>query len=541
MFTSLHQFLRSWKAKLLLLCIFALLNSVIVGGFMAYSLNKQAKEMGDSLSTFSSRQSEAVAVLNALLNFNKALQETIAANEKKQIRMLAISTIRYASMVEEKVHHLVKVSDANQSAKTLKSEYSKIKPLQLKVIGLAKKNRDSEALDAILNMSDLNAKLLILAEKSIAEELTVLNGVALEQRKDNTQLIKIIFVLALLSLCVVLGYTFYLSQKLLGGFVSIRRAMDEFSKGNLTPTVGYRHKDELGNTIMLLNGALEKVQLIVRGIIFQIDILNENSHSLEAVSNNTRGQSEEVHQQICRIDEKIDELNGISRDVDEHLETSIQSSKLASSTCMQSSEDIQATFESFNRFKHEMSAAAEKTSKLSASAKTITEITSTIRDISEQTNLLALNAAIEAARAGEQGRGFAVVADEVRTLAKRSSVAVEEISGLAIHMRENVDSAVDALANASTVIDTNVTSLSHASDSTINASQNADKTLSYIEALKALNAAQIKAIDGILNSSKNLSEVSSSSHQSVENLDDLSIQLANISRSLTTSIEHFKG
>ncbi|WP_053981829.1 methyl-accepting chemotaxis protein [Marinagarivorans algicola] len=208
---------------------------------------------------------------------------------------------------------------------------------------------------------------------------------------------------------------------------------------------------------------------------------------------------------------------------------------------MQSSDDIQATFESFNRFKQEMNAAAQKTSKLSASAKTITEITATIRDISEQTNLLALNAAIEAARAGEQGRGFAVVADEVRTLAQRSSHAVEEISDLAAHMRDNVDSAVEALAKASTVIDTNVSSLSHASDSTINASQNADKTLASIELLQALNAAQIKAIDEILTSSKYLSQVSNSSHQSVENLDELSIQLGNISRSLTTAIEHFKN
>lgn len=541
MFSSLPQFLRSWKAKLLLLCIFALLNSVVVAVIIAYSVSRQSLQMEESLSVFSSRQSEAVDILSSLLNFNKALQEAIAANEKMQIRKLAISAIKYASLVEEKIHYLVSVSDVNQSAKKLKFEYSKIKPMQLKVIGLAKKNKDLEALEAILNMSDLNSELLHLAESSIAEELKVLNGVTVEQKQSNYQLMKFIIVVVLLSLCVVLGYAFYLSKKLLGGFESIRRAMDEFSKGNLTPTLGYRDKDELGGTILLLNGALEKVQLIVRGIIFQIDILNENSHSLEAVSNSTRGQSEEVHQQICRIDEKIDELNGISRDVDEHLETSIESSKLASSTCMKSSDDIQATFESFNRFKHEMSAAAEKTSKLSASAKTITEITSTIRDISEQTNLLALNAAIEAARAGEQGRGFAVVADEVRTLAKRSSVAVEEISGLAIHMRENVDSAVDALANASTVIDTNVNSLSHASDSTIDASQNADKTLSYIESLKALNAAQIKAIDGILNSSKNLSAVSSSSHQSVENLDDLSVQLANISRSLTTSIEHFKG
>lgn len=540
MIELLRQFLRSWKAKLLLLCIFASLNSAILGGVMAYSLNQQSQQIGDSLSSFTAKQSDAVALLSALLNFNKVLNATISANENQQIRSLAISTIKYASLVEENSHHLVSVSPNNESAKKFQSEYKKIKPQHLKVLGLAKKNNDAEALNAILKMTDLNANLLRLAEQSIADELAVLNHVIVMQSEHNSKLINILMSFAALSLIVVLGYAFYLTKKLLSGFVGIRSIMTEFSKGNLTPPLTYRFKDELGHTILILNNALEKVQLIVRGIIFQIEVLNKNSHSLEAVSNSTRNQSEEVFEQICQIDAKIDELNEISRDVDSHLLTSIESSKLASSTCLESSNDIQATFESFNHFKQELNAAAEKTSKLSASAKTITEITSTIRDIAEQTNLLALNAAIEAARAGDQGRGFAVVADEVRALAKRSSVAVEEISSLAIDMRGNVDSAVDALAQASNVIDTNVSSLSHASDSTISASHNADKTLTSIQSLQNLNTAQIKAINDILNSSKHLSTVSSSSHQSVENLDELSAQLANISRSLTTSIEHFK-
>lgn len=90
MIELLRQFLRSWKAKLLLLCIFASLNSAILGGVMAYSLNQQSQQIGDSLSSFTAKQSDAVALLSALLNFNKVLNATISANENQQIRSLAI-------------------------------------------------------------------------------------------------------------------------------------------------------------------------------------------------------------------------------------------------------------------------------------------------------------------------------------------------------------------------------------------------------------------------------------------------------------------
>lgn len=115
-------------------------------------------------------------------------------------------------------------------------------------------------------MTDLNANLLRLAEQSIADELAVLNHVIVIQSEHNSKLINILMSFAALSLIVVLGYAFYLTKKLLSGFVGIRSIMTEFSKGNLTPPLTYRFKDELGHTILILNNALEKVQLIVRGI-----------------------------------------------------------------------------------------------------------------------------------------------------------------------------------------------------------------------------------------------------------------------------------
>lgn len=538
--SRLNILIRSWKVKLLLLCAAAVMNSIVVGAILVLGLQKNSVQLQSSLTVATERQRQATTILSSLLQFSGSLQNLIAENDNKTIRRHAIEAIKYSSSVEESIHNLSMMSSDNASAEKLNKAYKAIKPIKIKVIGLAKKNRDQEALAKLKDIRDKNSEIIFLAEKSADTERARLTAFVDEQRRNNRKLIVIVSVVVISGAIILLLFCYHLMRKMMFGLSSIRHGMKEFSEGKLAPKIQYPYQDELGYTIKRLQQALVQVQVIVRGIIFQIDVLNSNSSDLETLSNSTREQSENVYQQISHIEARIDELSRISSDVDTHLTSSVKTSQSASSICQQSSQSIQSTFKSFNHFKGDMASAAEKTQKLSDSAQTITEITAAIREISEQTNLLALNAAIEAARAGEQGRGFAVVADEVRTLAQRSGSAVEEITALAIQMRDDVNCAVSALDKASNLIDTNVSDLSSASDSTLEASKVADETLDSIDSLKVLNRSQIFEIGEILTSSKKLLSLSNSSHQSIESLDKLSVQLANISRSLTQSIEHFK-
>jgi methyl-accepting chemotaxis protein len=112
-----------------------------------------------------------------------------------------------------------------------------------------------------------------------------------------------------------------------------------------------------------------------------------------------------------------------------------------------------------------ISETAEFMSRLESEAKNVTSVIDVIRSVAEQTNLLALNAAIEAARAGEQGRGFAVVADEVRTLASRTQQSTTDIHGMLSQLQQGVQHAVDAMGSSATMTSEAVTSATEAGQS----------------------------------------------------------------------------
>jgi methyl-accepting chemotaxis protein len=186
-----------------------------------------------------------------------------------------------------------------------------------------------------------------------------------------------------------------------------------------------------------------------------------------------------------------------------------------------------------------MDTAIDKTSQLSRSADTIGTITNSIRSISEQTNLLALNAAIEAARAGEQGRGFAVVADEVRSLAQRSSEAVEEISALASSMSVMVHDAITAQDQASAIITENLSLLESTVQSMQETSEAASSASQQIAAVRSLNVSQRKTIETMGALIDSLARSADDNTRATRNLDQLSQTLSASSSLLNQEVGHF--
>ncbi len=226
--------------------------------------------------------------------------------------------------------------------------------------------------------------------------------------------------------------------------------------------------------------------------------------------------------------------------VDNLLTACTQESQSTADECASASKRIRHSLGSFREVSEHMENLSDRINLLSESANTITEISSTIRNVSEQTNLLALNAAIEAARAGEQGRGFAVVADEVRSLANRSGAAVEEISGLATEIRDNVDGVVAALGQSSQLVADNIDSIQTTAEQTDSASHASERSKEKIQSVNTSNQSQKKGVQEIHQLVLELRLLAETASANIKNMDVLASNLNESSTSLNGIVSHFK-
>jgi methyl-accepting chemotaxis protein len=381
----------------------------------------------------------------------------------------------------------------------------------------------------------------IQALRDLDSMILPLIGEKLQARLDDQSshmLLTASVLLTVMTIIIYLYSAFFLSvQYSIARFFS---AAQKIAEGDLTQVITFAGKDEMGQ----LRDAFNEMTSEVRGILSTVKDTAENVGNkvsdVEAIANSSRqsvntqmAETEEVANTIIDLSERASTVVIMAGEAEKSALSGAERSTQASNVVLNVITDVQQLSE-------EMSNSMEAVNRLADNSTNISSILGTIKGIAEQTNLLALNAAIEAARAGEQGRGFAVVADEVRTLASRTQGSAAEIEGLIKEVQQNIQRAVDTMEINRTMVNKTVDSsgqVGEALESIKGSMQEIQrKTLDIVstassqqEAAKALN--------------NNLSVIRGHGEETVNNVEgtlDAVRQTQSLTESLTQRVERFK-
>ncbi len=255
-------------------------------------------------------------------------------------------------------------------------------------------------------------------------------------------------VVGVASLCVLAAVVLsaWAVRSQLYGLADVAHLMEDVAQGNLTVRLSIAAgNNEVGRVAVSVNTMLDNMSDALRGVYDTAAKIATASLQLDQAAEKIALGAETAAGQTVTIATASEEMSATSSDIAMNCGYAVASSDQASRAAATGSEVVSSTIAGMERVAHRVRTAAGTISSLGVRSNQIGAIVATIEDIADQTNLLALNAAIEAARAGEQGRGFAVVADEVRALAERTTKATREIGDMIKAIQSETRTAVEAM------------------------------------------------------------------------------------------------
>ena len=300
----------------------------------------------------------------------------------------------------------------------------------------------------------LDGKFSVLREQyNLAGELDEKLAVTLRQASETMADSRQFWTLGLLIFSVLVGLALiYFGPKLIiDSIQAVYLKVEDISRGegDLVSRLPVTSEDELGKLARSFNRFLDQLQGLVRQLLGDVGSLGQSTGSLRQISLRVDNISESQRTQLASLVTAFNEISQAVHDISRHAQLTSEQTHLAQTSANQGMQLLNRNVEMNHQLSGSIQDAAKMVSQLADESEKITSVLDVIRGIAEQTNLLALNAAIEAARAGEQGRGFAVVADEVRTLASRTQRSTEDIQQMIASLKQGVQSAVQAMERGS--------------------------------------------------------------------------------------------
>ncbi|MCC4856660.1 methyl-accepting chemotaxis protein [Vibrio lentus] len=325
--------------------------------------------------------------------------------------------------------------------------------------------------------------------------------------------------------------------------VPLNKLIDNTHKiadGDLRVRMNMTRKDELGDMSQQIDTMLDKLQTTLRTANESADLSSNMASHIAQASEEAATSVNSQHAQLELLSTAMTEMSATISDVAVNAENTAASTNKVVDHANQNDKNMQVTSKTISQVSENISTANELVRDLQSGVSEISQVVSVIRDVSEQTNLLALNAAIEAARAGEQGRGFAVVADEVRNLASRTQNSTNEVQSTIEKLTQQAERTFKAMQSSNEKVDHSVVASNETRqqlDVIVNELHNANDMVAQIA---AASEQQSTVATEMSESVTGIHLAANEVLQASQSLAEDSQKMANTTEHLTDQLKYFK-
>jgi len=375
---------------------------------------------------------------------------------------------------------------------------------------------------SMADQSGVEREKIIFAATSPAWGWTVATGSWLDEYLEESHALRNLVILISIVAALILSVLIYLLvNSRLGGLRLLVQEVSKVSAGDLRAAVNDADpasRNEVHAIAHAFNQMAEGMRNLVKGVASTSAQVGVAANELQDAARSAMDGSAQASQSASGIAASVEELSVSISHVADNANHAAHISEDAKAVTGSGREVVQRTMNELERVANDIKESAVLIQSLGERSKQISSVVGVIREIAEQTNLLALNAAIEAARAGEQGRGFAVVADEVRKLAERTAMSTQEISTTVSAILQETSGAVQRMQTVSANMSDSVGLAREAGDSLRTIDQRAQETVEVVHGIADSTHEQSAASQEIARLVENIAQAAEgSSNRSVQN------------------------
>jgi methyl-accepting chemotaxis protein len=530
-----------WSKKLYGVAGVFMLALLAVGVVGAISIRRQSLTMIALLQASQQRAESAGTARIAIMNMRMAeYQILLGAADSDEERQAAVAAIRASSNLDESIQRLQADLPGDAKVAELARLLTSISPLKLQLIRAARAGHNDMARDKLRTLGPPMERVGALSGELVEDEQNELSRAVSLQRRHGVATIGILGALVAGGCLVTLVVIWFVGRRLSKPLSALESSMSLLATGDLTVQVPSLGGDEIGRTAR----AMETMVTDLRSMVGNID---SSGASVTSYSETVGETAAQIHCVVAKLQAATLSIRSESQQVLDatgqtltRLRAAADTARIGSETSARNSQEIRRAAEEFTSFQERMQRILDVSGDLQKKTEQIGQFAHTIQVISVNANMLALNATIQASAAGASGRAFAVVADEMRRLARNSGAATEQIAGLTGAIRASIQETVDLLAQAQQETNSNVGRLLEAADQTEKHSGQSRQVHDRIQEIVAFAGLQEAAVSGINGAVGELIQIGQESKSQVGLLQSVSQQFIDAARELNSVVARFR-